>query len=301
MRRRTAPRQDELARFQLRGEPRSPRGASRSARAVVPACRSRSPRLRTGSGCAVSERRDRRLRARFDSVPLVRCATGSQRVMSECDARSEQIDDAGSHPDSARTDDVDEHTGHRHRETEHGVVRAHDRRERATTVLIGCPALDEEPVADDRPIRCPPRRRRRRRRRARSSRSAPRRPSRRPSARAIRRSCVAARPSPGQARSGSCRSRARPRSRRRMPPNPMSPASRVSFAKTTSATLTAPEPIKATFQTISTVTQRTRGDDEPEPVRDVAPVPARERLLRAQPCLRDARDEQPRTRGTSPR
>ena len=45
--------------------------------------------------------------------------------------------------------DIGEHAGRGHREPEHGVVRAHDRRERAAAVLIGRAALDEQPVADD--------------------------------------------------------------------------------------------------------------------------------------------------------
>ena len=65
-------------------------------------------------------------------------------------------------------------------------------------------------------------------------------------------------------------------------PKPMSPASSMSFAKNTSATLTAPAPSRPTFQTIEHGAQRLRRDDEPQPVRDVAPVAARHRLLGAE-------------------
>ena len=84
----------------------------------------------------------------------------------ERDDRGEQEDDAARQPDGSRAEELREHSRRGHRQAEHGVVRAHDRRERATAVLVRRAALDEEPGCRRSPRRC---RRRRRRRRATAS------------------------------------------------------------------------------------------------------------------------------------
>ena len=150
MRRRTAPRQDE-------------RRASSSRRASIS---SRSVAIRASGGARRAVRDllgiGRLRHAPFRSAATAdselastasrssAAATGSQRVASSATRRSEKMP----------TRQPSRQLAHRRRRsstpataiasTEHCVVRAHDRRERATTVLIGRSALHEEPVADDR-------------------------------------------------------------------------------------------------------------------------------------------------------
>ena len=80
-------------------------------------------------------------------------ATGSQRVITSATTAATQVEHAGADPDGAGSHEVGQHARRRHRETDHGVVRAHDRRERASPVLIGRATLHEQAVADDdRPV-----------------------------------------------------------------------------------------------------------------------------------------------------
>ena len=102
-----------------RAAPRSPRGASRSARAAV--CARPCPFSASRSACcacplASAATADSELASTAShSLPW---ATGSQRVMHERDERGDEIDDARADPYRARADHVGEHARRCHREPE---------------------------------------------------------------------------------------------------------------------------------------------------------------------------------------
>ena len=123
--------------------------------------------------------------------------------------------------------------------------------------------------------------------------------SRRPSARASRRRPSSSRACRAPSRRRSCRRRARRRSRATSTPSPTLPAPSSSFAKHDLGDVdprrrdTPPCPRRA-----RTVSSGREWTTSPSPSRDVAPVAARERLLRLQLARRDPRDERPPRRGT---
>ena len=97
----------------------------------------------------VRERGDGRLGARLERASLLLDRDREPACEHERDERSDEVDDPGADPDGAGAERVRQDAGRGHRQAEDGVVRAHDRRERAAPVLVGCASLDEQPVADD--------------------------------------------------------------------------------------------------------------------------------------------------------
>ena len=166
-----------------------------AARAPFSAQPPRSDRL---SHRPFAERGRSRLGARLDRVALVRLRDGKPARHQERDERGHEVD-ARPPPiqTSARPTTSVEHARRGHREPEDGVVRAHDRRERASPVLVGGASLHEQPVHTmiAAPLPAAPPMTNAHREPDRAAR-APRRPTRRPSARSNRRSGDAARPCP---------------------------------------------------------------------------------------------------------
>ena len=139
-----------FAPFSARAEPRSPRGAWRCARGALVA--RRSPRsLLVDRHVAVAERGDRATRSSPRSRPsLLRRRDGEPSRHDQRNERGDEIHDAArpARPPARRRASVSTPAAAMASPSD-GVVRAHDRRERATPVLVRSAALDEQPVADD--------------------------------------------------------------------------------------------------------------------------------------------------------
>ena len=177
-------------------------------------------------------------------------------------------------PDPARAHRVDERSGDRHPETEHGEVRAHDQREGAAADVVGRAALDEQGVADERGRVPDPADDDEQRRDPDVRARCPRRCSRPPSSRSRARRAASSRAARASVDANSAPITAPRPFAAQSRPKPKSPASNETFASTTSETLTNAIVIIARFQERSTVEQRARMQDEPEALAEVLPVPA---------------------------